>query len=187
MTLGPFAVSPIHNRKLTGAARAQTTYPEYVLLAFDASDLTVPVAKSSSVPFVMGGDTGRESLPDDGWDGVLRWAWFDELAGRQPTHVSTLEVAIRSDLVGTGLASGMLEAKRQNAARLGFHDLVAPVRPNGKHHQPHTPMADYIAQRRDDGLPEDPWLRLHARLGAEIVGVCLRRTGRLGAPPLLTS
>ena len=81
----------------------------------------------------MGDELGRATLPEDGWDGVIRWAWLDELAGREPTHLSALEVAIRPDLRGTGLASVMLEAKRQNAIRLGFTDLVAPVRPSQRH------------------------------------------------------
>jgi hypothetical protein len=33
-------------------------------------------------------------------------------------------------------------------------------------------MTEYVARVRDDGLPADPWLRVHARLGARIVGVC---------------
>ncbi|KGN40591.1 hypothetical protein [Knoellia aerolata] len=155
-------------------SRATTTYAAWTLVAWDAADPGRLVAKSHSVPFAMGDAVGRPRLPDDGWDGVIRWAWLDELSGRSPTHVSGLEVAIRSDLQGTGLASVMLEAKRQNAARLGFSDLVAPVRPNGKHRRPRLPMSDYLAGLRDDGLPEDPWLRLHVRVGATIEGVCPR-------------
>jgi hypothetical protein len=33
-------------------------------------------------------------------------------------------------------------------------------------------MAEYIRQRRDDGLPADPWLRVHERLGGVIVKIC---------------
>ena len=75
-------------------------------------------------------------------------AWLDEVAGRAPTHVSALEVAIRPDLRGTGLASVMLEAKRANVARLGFTDLVAPVRPSRKSLEPLTPMPEYAARVR---------------------------------------
>jgi len=32
-------------------------------------------------------------------------------------------------------------------------------------------MADYVRLVRDDGLQQDPWLRVHARLGAVIVKV----------------
>jgi GNAT superfamily N-acetyltransferase len=155
-------------------SRAATTYAAYTLLALDPDDPEHPVARSCSVPFALGADVGRPQLPDDGWDGVIRWAWLDELAGRAPTHVSALEVAIRPDLRGTGLASVLLEAKRANVARLGFTDLVAPVRPSRKTHEPRTPMREYAARRRDDGLPEDPWLRLHVRVGGTVERVCPR-------------
>ena len=65
----------------------------------------------------------------------------------------------------------MVTAMRDNARRLGFRELVAPVRPNRKHEHPHMAMAEYIERRRPDGLPADPWLRVHARLGAEIVKI----------------
>lgn len=155
-------------------SRAATTFAPWTLVAWDADDPGRLVAKSHSIPFAMGEDLGRTTLPDDGWDGVITWAWYDEVAGREPTHVSALEVAIRPDLQGTGLASVMLEAKRENARRRGFHDLVAPVRPSRKHFVPRLPMTDYVRRLREDGLPEDPWLRLHVRMGAEVVGVCPR-------------
>ena len=34
------------------------------------------------------------------------------------------------------------------------------------------PIARYLTWRRGDGELFDPWLRLHERLGAEILGVC---------------
>jgi hypothetical protein len=33
-------------------------------------------------------------------------------------------------------------------------------------------MPDYAGRVRSDGLPVDPWLRVHVRLGARIVKVC---------------
>jgi GNAT superfamily N-acetyltransferase len=155
-------------------SRATSRYPEFCILAFDPHDLDHPVARSCSVPFAMGEELGRTNLPDDGWDGVIRWAWHDDLANREPTHVCALEVAIRPDRRGTGLAAIMLEAKRRNAIRLGFTELFAPVRPSRKSHEPHTPMSEYALRLRDDGLPHDPWLRLHVRAGGTIENVCPR-------------
>jgi hypothetical protein len=54
-------------------------------------------------------------------------------------------------------------------ARHGLTDLVAPVRPTEKHRHPDMPMDRYMAWRRDDGLPFDPWLRAHARAGGELL------------------
>lgn len=35
-------------------------------------------------------------------------------------------------------------------------------------------MAEYAARTRADGLPADPWLRLHVRVGGRIHGLCPR-------------
>ena len=56
----------------------------------------------------------------------------------------------------------------------GFAHLVAPVRPSWKARYPLVPIARYITWTTEDGLPVDPWLRVHARLGAEIVRPCPR-------------
>lgn len=155
-------------------AQATQRFAAFTLVAYDPADPDRPVARSCSVPFAMGETIDRPALPDDGWDGVIRWSWLDGLAGREPTHVSALEVAVRPDLRGTGVAAVLLEAKRANARRLGFSELFAPVRPSLKSAEPHVPMADYVRRVRDDGLPTDPWLRLHVRAGGEVVGVCSR-------------
>jgi hypothetical protein len=47
--------------------------------------------------------------------------------------------------------------------------VIACVRPNHKPRYPLTPIERYVAWTRDDGLPFDPWIRLHARLGGRIV------------------
>jgi hypothetical protein len=33
-------------------------------------------------------------------------------------------------------------------------------------------MPEYVARVRTDGLPADPWLRVHVRLGARLIKVC---------------
>jgi GNAT superfamily N-acetyltransferase len=130
------------------------------------------VGRAYSVPFAMGRHPQRAALPPDGWDGIVRWAWLDHLAGRRPTHVSALEIMVAPSHRGTGLALQLLEALKGAARRIGAHELVAPVRPSRKHEEPHTPMSSYAGRTRDDGLPADPWLRLHVRAGGRIHGVC---------------
>ena len=53
----------------------------------------------------------------------------------------------------------------------GYAHLIAPVRPNRKSLYPLTPMERYIRWRREDGAPFDPWLRVHWKLGAQILKV----------------
>ena len=143
-------------------------WAEHVLLGLIDGKVVV---RGLTVAFSMESD-GREGLPDGGWDTVVRWGHFDRLAGVPPTHVSALEVVIDPAFKGEGLSTPMVQAMTRNVDRLGFKELVAPVRPSGKHLFPCVPMEEYVARTRDDGLPEDPWMRVHARLGAETVSVC---------------
>lgn len=142
----------------------------HVLLAVDDDGRVL--ARALGVPFALGEDVGRPALPPSGWDGVIRWAWLDQLAGRPATHLSALEITVVPTARGTGLAVRMLEALRDTARDRGLRGYVAPVRPSHKHREPQVDMSTYAARTRDDGLPEDPWLRLHVRAGGRIVGVC---------------
>jgi GNAT superfamily N-acetyltransferase len=144
-------------------------WSDLALLALDGAEI---VARGFSVGFAMGDDTGREDLPSDGWDGVVRWSWLDRIAGRAPTHISAVEVTVRGDRRETGIATEMVRAMIRNADRLGFRQMAAPVRPIDKQHEPNAPMSEYALRVRSDGLPADRWMRIHARLGAETRAVC---------------
>ena len=150
-------------------AEVGTRWAGHTILAVDGGEV---VARAFCVPFAMGPDLGRERLPDGGWDAVIRWAHEDVRAGRLPTTLSALEIAIVTEHRGRGLAPQLVDTMRSLAGRDGLDRLVAPVRPSRKHLEPEVPMGVYAARTRDDGLPEDPWLRVHARLGGRAVGVC---------------
>jgi hypothetical protein len=94
--------------------------------------------------------------------------------GQKPDMVSALEITVPADLQGTGLSGKMLAAMRDNGNHPGFNDLAAPVRPNRRHLVPDMPIQEYAALAREDGLPQDPWLRVHARGGGRIVATCKR-------------
>jgi GNAT superfamily N-acetyltransferase len=143
-----------------------TEFPE---LQFVLLDEEAVVGKGHSVAF--GWDDELEALPDTGWDWVLGHAIAGRIQSRPPTAVSALEIAIRPDRQGQGLSRLIIEAMRAAATRLGLA-MVAPVRPSAKAAEPRTPMTEYAARTRDDGLPADPWLRVHARLGGRILKVC---------------
>jgi GNAT superfamily N-acetyltransferase len=145
----------------------EARFPDYVLVAQD--DTGGVVACAYSVPFVLEG----AALPDNGWDFVIRNGLLASLRGQPADAISAVEIAVRPDRQGAGLAHEMLFALRDNAARRGFAELVAPVRPNGKA-DVHEPMSTYAFRVREDGLPVDPWLRVHVRAGGRIEKVALR-------------
>ena len=148
-------------------SNVETRFAEFVLVAQDESGEVV--AAAYSVPFTRTGD----ELPDNGWDFVIRNGLLTSLHGETPNAISAVEIAVRPDLQGTGLSAQMLRAMSANAARHGFAELLAPVRPNGKT-DPAEPMAAYAVRTRDDGLPVDPWLRVHVRAGGRNARVAAR-------------
>ncbi|MFE7353638.1 N-acetyltransferase [Streptomyces sp. NPDC057543] len=151
--------------------RIAAEFPEYSLVATEP-DGTV-VARGFSVPFALRAVDvpGRGELPDAGWAQVLLWAFVDLRDGRVPDTVGAIEIFVAGDRRGRGIAGRMLTVMRANAGRLGFAEVVAPVRPNAKHLEMRAPIEEYAYRTREDGLPCDPWLRVHVRAGGEIVGI----------------
>jgi len=144
------------------------TFAAAQLVALDADGAIA--GKLHSVPFAWRGDD--DDLPDRGWDAILERAFADHGRAARPTAVSLIEARLVAGQRGRGLSYALIEAARRNVLRLGLSDLFGPVRPTGKADEPDTPTAEYAARTRDDGLPVDPWLRVHVRLGARIVKVC---------------
>jgi GNAT superfamily N-acetyltransferase len=142
--------------------RLPDAFGEYQLLALDEQGAIV--GKVHSAPFAWPGTD--EDLPDRGWDAILERAFIDRDRGEVATAVSLLEAHVIPTHRGRGLSYELLEAARRNVQRLGFSDLFGPVRPTGKSQEPRTPMSEYVTRVRSDGLPADPWLRAHVRLGS---------------------
>ncbi|WP_119292840.1 N-acetyltransferase [Streptomyces sp. YIM 130001] len=141
--------------------------PEYVLVATDEQGALV--ARALSVPFALH-EKGRDGeLPDGGWDQVLVWAFADRRHGVDPDTVSAIEITVSAGRQGSGISAVMLAAMRENARARGFSEVVAPVRPSAKHREPHASIYEYARRiRPEDGLPHDPWLRVHVRAGGVI-------------------
>jgi GNAT superfamily N-acetyltransferase len=123
------------------------------------------VAEVNSLPVYV----DLEALPDRGWDDVMERG---TAALEEPTAVSAIQVMILPERQGSGLSGLCLERMRSNALNKGFAHLVAPVRPSSKALYPLVSMERYVTWTLDGSLPFDPWLRVHARLGAELVRVC---------------
>ncbi|MFJ8937012.1 N-acetyltransferase [Streptomyces sp. NPDC102365] len=151
--------------------RIAVELPEYVLFAEDGSGEVV--AHAYSVPFTLGdegpgGGGGPGALPARGWDEVLAGAFGDLRRGVAPDTVSAISIVVAPHAQGTGLSARMLSAMRDNARARGFGEVVAPVRPSAKHVEPWAAMEEYAFRTREDGLPHDPWLRVHVRAGGRI-------------------
>ncbi len=161
-------------------AHAAGLLAAYCLVGYDPDRPDVPLAKAYSAPVHWTGDPAAD-LPDGGWDAMMLHVVDDALARREPNLVSALEITVQPEYRGAGLSRQMLDALRENTARLGYRDLVAPVRPNGKHRYPELSIERYLDLRRPDGLSEDPWLRTHQRAGGRIVRIAPRSMTIVGS------
>ena len=86
-----------------------------------------------------------------------------------PNALSALAAEVDLPMQGAGLSPLVIATMGEVARAHGLDPLVAPVRPSHKDRYPLTPIERYAHWRRDDGLPFDPWMRVHARLGARIL------------------
>ena len=148
---------------------ADTTWAEYALIAVDAADPSRPVAKAYSVPF----DVPRRASSRRR-DRVILTSAADP--GRRPARcaVSALEITYpaRATRQGAGRTGAQRDARQRQAARP--RRAGGPVRPSAKSDVPTEPIEEYAFRVRADGLPVDPWLRVHVRAGATIVKVAPR-------------
>ena len=132
------------------------------VLFVDRRDETV-VARGRTIPF--------------GWDGTLEDlpAGIDALGRRAvegtraPTALSALAAEVDPRVQGTGLSRLLVTAMAVVARAAGLGPLVAPVRPSWKERYPLTPIERYVGWRHHDGAPFDPWVRVHHRLGGEVL------------------
>lgn len=147
----------------TRYARATELFPDLHLLALEGEEI---VARVHAVPIRW---PGIGALPSRGWDWALESAVDDPVDDR--SAVSLIEARVSLVHRGRGLSRLLLQAARDRFRGSGTTNLIGPVRPNGKAAEPRTPIAEYAAQTRGDGLPVDPWLRVHTRLGGRIIGV----------------
>jgi GNAT superfamily N-acetyltransferase len=124
------------------------------------------VAGLNSAPLAWDGtDAG---LPH-GWDDQFRRSVDDVATGRPPDTLGALQIVVGPDRQGSGYSARMLASMRANARLHGFRAVIACVRPNRKAEHPLEPIEAYARRTRADGLPEDPWLRVHVRAGGRIV------------------
>ena len=126
----------------------------------------MPIAGLNCAPLAWDGIDA--SLPD-GWDDQVLRTFAQRDAGVLPDTMGAIQIVVRPDRQGSGLAGAMVAAMRALAAEQGFAALIACVRPTTKHEDPFADIEEYALRVREDGLPADPWIRLHVRLGARVV------------------
>jgi hypothetical protein len=121
------------------------------------------VARARAIPIPWDGTV--DDLPA-GIDGAIARGFEDP---RPATALCALLIAVPARHQRGGVSAAALAAMVELGRRHGHAALVAPVRPSWKERYPLAPIERYAAWTRSDGLPLDPWLRVHVRAGGEIL------------------
>lgn len=148
--------------------RIMQDYSEFQTYAYDA-EKNIVLGFSQTAPLEWSGNI--MDLPA-GWDGAVYH--LDQAMGRGDAMntLCALAATVNPEAQGLGLASILLQCKKDLARRHGFRWLIAPVRPSHKHLYPTIPLVKYVDWRHDKSeLAFDPWIRTHQRCGGQIAKV----------------
>lgn len=134
--------------------------PDFQLALVDGDEL---VAELHSLPLAWDGSV--DDLPA-GWDDAFIRAFE---SGRSADALAALAISVAPERQGRHVSTHMLEAMRDAGRARGLRSLIAPVRPTAKQDYPLIPIERYMEWRRADGSHFDPWLRIHERVGGELI------------------
>lgn len=112
------------------------------------------------------------ALPDNAFDWAFEKSIKDYEDGKKPNAAVGVQIVVSEAYQGMGVSGTAVAALKKACSRKGLEKIVIPVRPTLKSRYPLQSMEDYICWKRDDGLPFDPWLRVHVQCKAGIVKVC---------------
>ena len=144
-------------------------FSDYQLALYDTQNRRVAGMGNS---FPLRWDDTLEHLPEGGWDWAFQEAVRNHRQGVEPNVHCAIQIVLRPDYRSQGLSMPMVQAVRAVTQSGGLKSLIIPIRPSEKHRYPLTSLDDYITWKTEEGLPFDPWLRVHVRAGARIIKVC---------------
>jgi GNAT superfamily N-acetyltransferase len=141
--------------------RLYEQFPDFQVALVEGDDL---LAEAHALPLPWDGTS--EGLPTGWEDGFERGM----TASAAPEAVMAIAISVAPSQQGKRLSSRMIQAIAENTRAAGLaNGVVAPVRPTWKERYPLIPIETYLEWRRPDGTHFDPWLRIHERVGGEIM------------------
>ena len=141
--------------------RLYQVYPEYQLL-FRINSEYIGVANSA--PIYWNGNIN--DLPA-GFDEAIETIIEED---KKPNTLCGLAVVISKKHLGKGISFKIINNLKKLAKSYGYSNLILPVRPTLKSQYPIISMDNYTNWEKDN-LPFDPWLRVHIKIGGEILKV----------------
>ncbi len=156
-----------HNEPGRNWARLYTDFPDFQVGLLDDDEELVAEAHAIPVPW-DGTVAGLPSGWDEGFEAGMAMA-------EAATALMAVAISVAPSRQGRQLSSRMIETFTGSARAAGLtNGVIAPVRPTWKERYPLIPIETYMEWRREDGTHFDPWLRIHERVGGEILAAAPR-------------
>lgn len=140
-------------------------FPAYQFLLVNDRTNTL-LARGNTLPFFW--DGYPDHLPE-GIDALTEQGFAEQGSGPAPNTLSAMAAEVPPENRSRGLGTLLLKAMAALTSQSGMSALVAPVRPTRKFRYPLTAVEEYMHWNAADGLPFDPWIRIHVLLGAKIL------------------
>lgn len=145
--------------------RLATDFASFQFALYD-DDHDAVLAGANSIPCSWDGTVG--GLPD-GIDAVMEQGCTLGERGGQADTLSALAIVVPPEQRHSGHSRRMIAAMGELAARHDLGGLIVPLRPVWKDRYPLTSIERYVTWCTDAGLPFDPWLRTHVRVGGRVL------------------
>ena len=136
-------------------------YPEYQLLFKIDSEY---VGVGNSAPIYWNGNI--DDLPS-GFDEAIKTIIEEN---KKPNTLCGLAAVISKEHLGKRISFTIINNFKKLTKSHGYSNLILPIRPTLKSQYPTIPMNNYINWEKNN-LPFDPWLRVHIKIGGEILKV----------------
>jgi hypothetical protein len=140
-------------------------FPQFQLILYDVETGQM-LGRGQTIPVRWDGTAA--DLPGGVDDALEQGA---RLADGEANTLCAIVAVLDPAAQGRKLSSTVVDGMRAAGASAGLSALIAPVRPTLKDRYPLIPIERYSRWRREDGAAFDPWIRVHERLGGEILGI----------------
>jgi hypothetical protein len=139
--------------------------PDFQFVLYDDADDQV-LAEGHTIPCRWDGTTAGLG---PGIDHAIAGGFSLHETGGVPNALCALAAEVLPGQRRRGLSAVVVRAMARLAAGAGLSHLVAPVRPSWKGRYPLAPIERYVRWTTADGEAFDPWIRVHVRMGGEIL------------------
>lgn len=145
-------------------------YPEFQISLLDDNGELIGIANSIPITWKK----PLSELSNDGVGWVINAGIHEQPDIGLANVLCAISITVSENYRNKGISKILLKNLKDISHKNNFDFLIVPVRPSLKSLYPLTPIDKYIGWKNKEGLTFDPWMRIHAALGARVLNICHR-------------